>query len=343
MTDTAKQSQEANAVTKNGGNDGKKTAPTKLKGPELLKAVKKQIEFYLSRSNLQNDAYLVQQMDASLNVPVNVIASFPKIASLTKDLQVVIKAIKSSNDVKLNADQTMVKPDITLERNTIILRDLSSDIPKEDVVALFEEYNAKVSNVKSDINDVWFVQMESEDEARTALLKMMGKQFKGKPIRGGLKTESLLRSVTPKAGASPKNVLSESSSSNPSSASSRGGVNNMYQPSPQNVGIPQMFPPMQNGMPPMYGYMNGMPQMPPGPYMNGGMGYQPYMNAPHMYNPRFMQGQQQGHGQQNNQKGGKQGRGQRGNQGVLFKEITNKRTDTRNSKQPDAHESGTAE
>ena len=78
-----------------------------------------------------------------------------------------------------------------------------------------------------------------------------------------------------------------------------------------------MFPPMQNGMPPMYGYMNGMPQMPPGPYMNGGMGYQPYMNAPHMYNPRFMQGQQQGHGQQNNQKGGKQGRGQRGqgNQG----------------------------
>ena len=92
MTDTAKQSQEANAVTKT-GNDGKQTAPTKLKGQELLKAVKKQIEFYLSRSNLQNDAYLVQQMDASLNVPVNVIASFPKIASLTKDLKVVIKAI----------------------------------------------------------------------------------------------------------------------------------------------------------------------------------------------------------------------------------------------------------
>ena len=91
MTDTAKQSQEANAVTKNGGNDGKKTAPTKLKGPELLKAVKKQIEFYLSRSNLQNDAYLVQQMDASLNVPVNVIASFPKIASLTKDLKLLSK------------------------------------------------------------------------------------------------------------------------------------------------------------------------------------------------------------------------------------------------------------
>ena len=314
MTDTAKQSQQA--VTKN-GSDGKQTAQTKLKGQDLLKAVKKQIEFYLSRSNLQNDAYLVQQMDASLNVPVNVIAGFPKIASLTKDLKVVIKAIKSSNEVKLSADETMVKPDITLERNTIILRDLSSDIPKDDVVALFEEYNAKVSNVRSDINDVWFVQMESEDEARTVLLKMMGKQFKGKPIRGGLKTESLLRSVTPKAGASPKNVLSESNSGNPTSTSSRGGVNNMYQPPPQNIGIPQMFPPMQNGMPPMYGYMNGMPQMPPGPYMNGGMGYQPYMNAPHMYNPRFMQGQQQGHGQQNNQKGGKQSRGQRGqgNQG----------------------------
>ena len=141
MTDTAKQSQEANAVTKT-GNDGKQT---KLKGQELLKAVKKQIEFYLSRSNLQNDAYLVQQMDASLNVPVNVIASFPKIASLTKDLKVVIKAIKSSNDVKLNADETMVKPDITLERNTIILRDLSSDIPKEDVVCYSRNTTPKLA------------------------------------------------------------------------------------------------------------------------------------------------------------------------------------------------------
>jgi hypothetical protein len=310
MTDTAKQATNANATS------NKQSTGGKLKGPELLKAVQKQIEFYLSRENLQNDAYLVQQMDASLYVAVQVIASFPKIASLTKDIKVVVKAIKNSKEVQLNGDQTLVKPDITMERNTIILRDVSPDASKEDVIALFKEYDAKAVNVRSDINDVWFVQMESEDAARTVLLKMMGKKFKGKPIRGGLKTESLLRSVTPKAGASPKNALSDGGSNNPSNMPGRnnaqgGNGGNMYsqQPPPQNMGMPQMFPPMQNGMPPMYGYMNGMPQMPPAPYMNGAIAYQPYMNAPHMYNPRFMQqGQQQG-----NQKGGKQNRGNRGN------------------------------
>ena len=312
MTDTAKQAQNSKASTKNKGNK-----PKKLKGDDLVKAVQKQIEFYLSRDNLQNDAYLVQQMDASLYVPVKVLANFPKIVSLTKEMNIILKAIKTSKVVQINGDDTLVKPDITMERNTIILRDVSSDVKKEDIIALFKEHNAKALNVRSDINDVWFVQMESEDAAREVLLKMMssGKKLKGKPIRGGLKTESLLRSVTPKGGASPKNALSDGNSNNPSNMTGRNpgtGGSNMYsQPPPQNMGMPQMYPPMQNGMPPMYGYMNGMPQMPPAPYMNNGMGYQPYMNAPHMYSPRFMPGQ--GQGQQSNQKGGKGNRTARGN------------------------------
>ena len=166
MTDTAKQAQNSKASTKNKGNK-----PKKLKGDDLVKAVQKQIEFYLSRDNLQNDAYLVQQMDASLYVPVKVLANFPKIVSLTKEMNIILKAIKTSKEVQINGDDTLVKPDITMERNTIILRDVSSDVKKEDIIALFKEHNAKALNVRSDINDVWFVQMESEDAAREVLLK----------------------------------------------------------------------------------------------------------------------------------------------------------------------------
>ena len=65
----------------------------KLKGLELQNAVQKQAEFYLSRDNLQNDAYLVSQMDANLFVPLHTIANFPKIANLTKEIKVVLKVL----------------------------------------------------------------------------------------------------------------------------------------------------------------------------------------------------------------------------------------------------------
>ena len=42
--------------------------------PELLKeAVRKQVEFYFSKDNLQTDAYLVKLMDENLSVPISAI------------------------------------------------------------------------------------------------------------------------------------------------------------------------------------------------------------------------------------------------------------------------------
>jgi hypothetical protein len=276
----------------------------KLKGMELQNAVQKQAEFYLSRDNLQNDAYLVSQMDANLFVPLHTIANFPKIANLTKEIKVVLKAIQASTLVSLNEDESLVKPNFTLERNTIILRDIASDIPKEDVKQLFADVGAQPVDVRSDVNDVWFIRLKNEDEAKTALLGLLGKEFNGKPVRGGLKTESLLRSVTPK-GAPPKNLLSDG---NPSGQVSLGNgqaaaVNNIYQP--QAMGMPPMFAPMQsNGMPPMYGYMNGIPG-PPQPYMNGGVPYingGGYLNAHQMYRPHVPYQSKGGKGGQNAQR-----------------------------------------
>lgn len=45
---------------------------------ELVEAVRKQVEYYFSKENLQSDAYLTSQMDASMSVPIAVVMKFAK-------------------------------------------------------------------------------------------------------------------------------------------------------------------------------------------------------------------------------------------------------------------------
>ena len=40
---------------------------------ELLVAIRKQVEYYFSKENLQQDAYLTSQMDANMSVPLNIV------------------------------------------------------------------------------------------------------------------------------------------------------------------------------------------------------------------------------------------------------------------------------
>src|SRR3546814_19247750 len=40
---------------------------------ELLAAIRRQVEYYSSKENLQSDAFLVSNMDATMSVPINVV------------------------------------------------------------------------------------------------------------------------------------------------------------------------------------------------------------------------------------------------------------------------------
>lgn len=42
-------------------------------GQQLIEAVRKQVEYYFSKENLQSDPYLTSQMDASMSVPISVV------------------------------------------------------------------------------------------------------------------------------------------------------------------------------------------------------------------------------------------------------------------------------
>ncbi|TMW60838.1 hypothetical protein Poli38472_000880 [Pythium oligandrum] len=168
----------------------------KLVGEELKKAIKQQVEFYFSRANLANDAYLVSQMNSQMYVPVDTIIAFGKIKQLTESAALLVEAVADSTVVSLNETKDAIKPTIKSERNTIILREIPSATQPEEVKAIFEG-SGEVVNVRSDVGDTWFVTMASEDDAVKTLLALRSKTFNNAPIKARLKSENLLRSFYP--------------------------------------------------------------------------------------------------------------------------------------------------
>lgn len=240
--------------------------PTVEAGPELYFAVKTQIEYYFSKENLSSDVFLASQMDANFSVLMSVIMNFPKVKLLTSDEGVLRKALEDSTVVTIvdNRLKANLKP---LGRNTIILREIPSESPEEEVKEIFNYDGCKqISSIRSEIGDTWFVAMDNEEAAKDTVLdlRMKKRTFRGKPVKAGLKTETVVKSFYP------------------------------VQNTPAQV---PLFPipglPMYGGMMPgmnMYGYggmnsshMNGMNNGIPG--MNGGMNGQHHaMNGHGMNN-----------------------------------------------------------
>jgi len=167
-----------------------------LEGKSLLELVKKQIEFYFSRQNIQTDGFLVSKMNSNMEVPLAVIAEFAKIKALTKDPAVIVEALKDSQVCVVTSEG--IKPNFKTERNTIILREIPSDTPAEKVKEIFTgDGIAPIVHIRSDVGDTWFVTMSNESDAVNAILALGSKQFEGKPIKARLKSENILRSFFP--------------------------------------------------------------------------------------------------------------------------------------------------
>ncbi|KAG7394328.1 La- protein 4B [Phytophthora boehmeriae] len=167
-----------------------------LEGAQLKAAIKRQVEFYFSRANLANDAYLVSQMDSQMYVPVEVIISFSKIKQLTDNTALLVEAVQDSTVCSLNSAKDAIKPNIKSERTTIILREIPSSTKPADVEAIFEGCG-DVASVRSDVGDTWFVTMNTESEAVNTLLALRSKKFNGAPIKARLKSENVLKSFYP--------------------------------------------------------------------------------------------------------------------------------------------------
>lgn len=172
--------------------------------PESLSiAVRTQVEYYFSKENLRTDTFLQSKMDSQNAVPLATVMGFHKILALTRDTQVVIKSLESSNIVVLVDGK--IKPKGS-GRSTIILREIPSDSSEESIREIFNYPGAKpICTIRSEIGDTWFVSMESEEDAKDTImdLKLKKRCFDNIPVKARLKTDAGLRSYYPTAPVIP--------------------------------------------------------------------------------------------------------------------------------------------
>jgi hypothetical protein len=120
----------------------------------LIEAVRKQIEYYFSKENLQTDTYLQSQMDAQNSVPISVVMKFAKLKALTQDEGIIRKALVESSSVSVVDNR--IKANLKIGRSTIILRDIPSDAPEEEVREIFNyEGTRPFNSIRSEIGDTW--------------------------------------------------------------------------------------------------------------------------------------------------------------------------------------------
>lgn len=91
-----------------------------------------------------------------MSVALSVIMKFAKLKALTQDENLVRRALADSTVVSI-VDGSRIKANIKASgRSTIILRDIASDAPEEEVKEIFNYPGCKpISSIRSDIGDTW--------------------------------------------------------------------------------------------------------------------------------------------------------------------------------------------
>jgi len=179
------------------------TPPVKLEGDELKEAIKKQVEYYFSKENLCQDAFLVGKMDAQHYVEVAIIADFKMVKQLTTDQTLILESVKDSSCVVVDVANKKIKPVAVNARTTLILRNIPSGADKAAVEKLLDnEKCPKVLELKPEIGDNWFASFATEEETKDALTFAKELSWEGKKIGCAIKSENLLKGLTP--GSPPK-------------------------------------------------------------------------------------------------------------------------------------------
>jgi len=164
-----------------------------LEGNALKEAVLKQVEFYFSEENLSKDAYLISLMDGDYFVPVSTIAQFGKMKALTTDESLIVESLSCSTVVQLSGDNTKIKPREG-KRTTLIIHQLPAETTSEEIEEILKKGDFKAS-VSRDVNNTWFVNLETEEQALDAVLFLRQQKIHNASIRVRLKSETPVKSL----------------------------------------------------------------------------------------------------------------------------------------------------
>lgn len=128
-----------------------------------------QVEFYFSDSNLPNDKFLRGIVEKNEGfVPIETVASFKKMQSLTKDIKVVTEALRKSEKLVVSEDGTKVKRSTPLPEKV--------DFTPQSIYAkgFPKEYSLE------QINEYFTQHLEGEEKILcTRMRRFKDKNFKG--------------------------------------------------------------------------------------------------------------------------------------------------------------------
>lgn len=145
-------------------------------------------------------------MNDSGYVSLQSIAGFRKVMELSSKMEDILEALKDSKEVVVDAANLLIKPAITFERKTIILRDVPAETTEEEIRALFEGVG-QIESLKMEFAGTWFVVMESEKVAIAALDVLRHRTLHDQSVKARLKNESylknLLKELAPSVGGIP--------------------------------------------------------------------------------------------------------------------------------------------
>ncbi|XP_058808468.1 la protein homolog [Phymastichus coffea] len=78
--------------------------------PELLEKLKKQVEFYFGDVNMQRDKFLIEQTKLDEGwVPMSIMLNFKLLASMSKDIDVILKALEESELIEISDDRKKIR------------------------------------------------------------------------------------------------------------------------------------------------------------------------------------------------------------------------------------------
>lgn len=171
---------------------------TMLFGEELKQALLEEFDNIFTKEYITTDPYLLYNMNSEFYAPISVIEDLPQIKALTFDTSMILQALRASDKVIIDEQNNMVKPVCNLtQRNTIIIRDISSSTSKEEIRELFgnnEKFLSAIAEMKYEYGDNYFVKFVNEEITLEALVYLRDRMLRGKPIQARIKSENLRKS-----------------------------------------------------------------------------------------------------------------------------------------------------
>jgi len=181
---------------------------TEKKQPPTVEAVQTRLEELLSKSNLGEDVFIQQHMNAQMYIPLATLARHHSLCILGDEVDIVSaakEAAKISDKFGIDEDGLMLRPLLKPRRNTLILHDLPENMPEEDLKALFESCpeSEAFQSLKSDVNNTAFASFKTDEAAQNAALWLRSQTLQGSeaPIRASIKSEHFVRSFFPASPA----------------------------------------------------------------------------------------------------------------------------------------------